>query len=310
MSALSLAQLRALEAVAAEGALLAAVERLGRSHPELHAVLSRLEREAGFVLFDRTSPRLALTQSGAAFLSRLRRVLDGLVEAPEDHDLPRRQPALAPPDQSVLRVVIGELTSLSDVAGLLQDVLAGDAQTRVSLQVAALSAPWDSLIEGRCDVILHHGPRGDDRFETLALGPVRVLPVAAPGFVPASHGAALIARMPDLVQCVIEQPGAGPKASADFRQPGARVFSVSDQAMKRHVVLQGLAWGMLPEKLVVDDLREGRLVQLGQGVFRMASANLIAARLAGKPHSPAARRLWAALQQSRTPINLPIRLRA
>lgn len=309
MSALTFAQLRALEAVVAEGSLLAAAERLGRSYPELNWALARLEREAGFALFDRSFSRLTLTPAGASFLARLRRVLTEAAELPEDdYTPPPIQPA--PADDTALRVVVGELCSIPELTRLLARIMANDGQTRLSVRMEHLSAPWDSLIQDRADIILHHGPHGDDRFETLSLGPVRVLPVARPGYLPKLNAGALIAQLPDLVQCVID-PGAGETATGnDFRQAGSRVLAVTDQAMKRELVLQGLAWGMLPEPLVEADLRAGRLVLLGQGVFHIGSANLIAVRKAGRRHGSAATRLWSALQQLRPKLGLVMQAQA
>jgi hypothetical protein len=42
---------------------------------DLHTAIGNIERQVGFALFDRSSYRLALTDKGAAFLSRARRVL-------------------------------------------------------------------------------------------------------------------------------------------------------------------------------------------------------------------------------------------
>jgi DNA-binding transcriptional LysR family regulator len=54
MTPLSLAQLRAFEAIVSEGSLQAAAIKLGRTHPTLHTALNNMEQTIGFKLFDRT----------------------------------------------------------------------------------------------------------------------------------------------------------------------------------------------------------------------------------------------------------------
>ena len=67
MAPLSLAQLRVLDAVVAAGSLQAAAVRLHRTHPTLHASLSKMEQALGFKLFDRSAYRLRLTREGAHY---------------------------------------------------------------------------------------------------------------------------------------------------------------------------------------------------------------------------------------------------
>lgn len=55
-----------------------AAERLGMAQPPLSRAISRLERRMGVRLLERSSRRVALTDTGAMFLADSRRVLDSL----------------------------------------------------------------------------------------------------------------------------------------------------------------------------------------------------------------------------------------
>jgi len=296
MIPLSLAQLRTLDAIVSEGSLQAAAIKLGRTHPTLHTALNSMEQAIGFKLFDRAGYRLALTPDGAAFLQRARRVLS------EMDDLKAFAEHVAAGEESELRVVVGDLSPLPEMLGLLKTFFAAHPQTRLHLQFETLSAPWQLLIDDEVDLILHHVPDGDTRFEALPLRRVTVIPVAAPGFLLFPIAAATVERMRDLVQCVIRDSATNPQPGNYFVLEGARTCTVSDQMMKKEVIVQGLAWGHMPDYLVADEIADGRLISFANEYFRGSVVRLVAARKVGRPRGPIAVKLWDALRaQSRRP---------
>jgi DNA-binding transcriptional LysR family regulator len=294
MIPLSLAQLRTFDAIVSEGSLQAAAIKLGRTHPTLHNALNNMEQTIGFKLFDRTGYRLSLTRDGAAFLQRARRVLS------EMDDLKAFAEHVAAGEESELRVVVGDLSPLPEMLGLLKAFFAVHPQTRLHLQFETLSAPWELLVNDQVDLILHHVPDGDAQFETLPLRRVTLIPVAAPGFMPFPIAEATVERMRDLVQCVIRDSATNPPPRNYFVLEGARTCTVSDQMMKKEVIVQGLGWGHMPDYLVADELADGRLISFANEYFRGGVVRLVAARKLGRPHGPIATKLWDALRaQSR-----------
>jgi DNA-binding transcriptional LysR family regulator len=286
----SVAQLRVVDAVVAAGSLQAAAARLNRTHPTLHTSLAKMEETLGFKLFDRRGYRLALTKEGAAFLTRARRVLTEMT------DLQTYAARIAAGEESELRVVIGDLSPLAKMLSLLRTFFAAHPQTHLHLRFETLSAPWQLLAEDEVDLILHHVEHGDARFETLPLGRVAIIPVAAPGFLPFPTADATVERMREFVQCVIRDSAKNPTPRSYFVLDGARTWTVSDQMMKKEVILQGLGWGHMPDYLVADELAAGTLVSFANRYFRGGAVPLVAARKVGKPHGPIASKLWEALR--------------
>lgn len=80
-SYLSLRQLRAFEAVAAEGSFTRAAQRLFLTQSALSVLIRDIEKELGVALFDRHTRRVELTEAGHAFLPDVRRMLNELSEA-------------------------------------------------------------------------------------------------------------------------------------------------------------------------------------------------------------------------------------
>jgi DNA-binding transcriptional LysR family regulator len=79
--AIDLDQLRTFVAVAEVGGLSAAAETLNLSLPAISRRLTALEDELGIHLLERSTRRVALTQTGREFLPRARRLLDELEES-------------------------------------------------------------------------------------------------------------------------------------------------------------------------------------------------------------------------------------
>ena len=81
---MELRHLRYFVAVAEEGSVTRAAERLGMQQPPLGQQVKALEDELGVRLFDRAPKRIALNASGQVFLKHARDLLAGAEEAVED----------------------------------------------------------------------------------------------------------------------------------------------------------------------------------------------------------------------------------
>jgi len=291
-NALTLAQLRVIDAVVAAGSLQAAATRLGRTHPTLLTTIANLESQIGFPLFDRRGYRLKLTGRGEAFLGQARRVLREMA------DLADYAGQLAAAEEPPLRVVIGDLSPLPEMLKLLRRFFDKRRATQLHLSFEALSGPWETLLADEADLMLHHVEQSDPRFETIQLQRVRLIPVVAPGFLPFPIAEATPERMRDLTQCIIRDSVKALPAKSYYILEGARSCTVSDQLMKKEVILQGFGWGHMPDFLIRAELRDGRLLSFANRYFRGGEITLAAARRSGRRHGPAAEALWQMLREA------------
>jgi DNA-binding transcriptional LysR family regulator len=135
--------------------------------------------------------------------------------------------------------------------------------------------------------------KSDPRLEFIDLLVVDVVPVVAPGFLRFPITEAITPEaMRDYVQCVIRDSARHTPSRQYFLVEGARTWTVSDQLMKRELILQGMGWGHMPRHLIKDDLREGRLLAVSGKHLKGGRAELVAARRRDAPHGPIAQRLW------------------
>ena len=287
MSYPTLQQLICFDAVATEGSFQAAAAKLDRTHPTVFTAVKNLEAQLGLDLLDRSDYRVTLTAAGRSFHERARTLLQD-AKALRDYAT-----QLAMGEESALTVVIGDLCPLGETLALLRRFFDACPQTRLHLHFEAISGPWERLFAGEADLIIHHIDKGDTRLEYIDLFAVEVVPVVAPSFLKFPISQAITPeRMRDYVQCVIRDTAERAAPRDYFLVEGARSWTVSDQLMKKELILQGMGWGHMPRVLVAEELRAGTLLSIAGRHFKGATSEIVAARRRDAPHGPIAARLW------------------
>jgi DNA-binding transcriptional LysR family regulator len=284
---LTIQQLQCFDAVVTAGSYQAAADRLMRTQPSISAAVKNLEAQLGLTLLDRSGYRVTLTAAGRSFHERARVFL---------HDLQRLRDharTLAMGEESDLTVVVGDLCPFPQTLGLLRRFFDGCPGTRLHLHFEAISGPWERLFDGEADLILHHIDKADPRLEYIDLFAVKLVPVVAPNFLRFPISRAITPeQMRDYVQCVIRDTARHRAPRDYYLLEGTRSWTVSDQLMKRELILQGMGWGHMPRYLVERDLRARRLLPISGRHFRGGQIELVAARRRDVPHGPIADRLW------------------
>jgi DNA-binding transcriptional LysR family regulator len=284
---LTLHQLQCFDAVVSEGGFQAAADKLLRTQPTVFVAVKNLEAQLGLVLLDRSGYRVALTDAGREFHERARVFLQEL------RGLQNHARQLAMGEETELRVVIGDLCPVPRVLALLREFFDQHAATRLHLHVEAIAGPWERLFDGEADLIVHHVDKADPRLEFVDLGAVRLIPVVAPGFLDRPLTRDITPQqLRDRVQCVIRDTARRASGRSYYLIEGARSWTVPDQLMKKEIILQGAAWGHLPDFLVDQELRDGRLLSIAGRHLQGGRVELTAARRRDVVHGPVAGRLW------------------
>ncbi|HEY2618059.1 MAG TPA: LysR family transcriptional regulator [Acetobacteraceae bacterium] len=285
-------QLVCFDAVVTEGSFQAAAEKIRRAQPSVSLAVKNLESQVGLNLLDRSGYRVSLTEAGRSFHQRTRAFLAELLT------LKHHAAQLAMGEEGELRVVIGDLCPLAPTLALLRRFFDGCPGTRLHLHFEAIAGPWERLFDGEADLILHYIDKRDARLEFIDLFPVRLVPVVAPGFIgfPVSRSIKP-EQMRDHVQCVIRDTARHSAPQNYYLVAGARSWTVSDQLMKRELILQGMGWGHMPRYLVEQDLRDRRLLDITGRHLQGGTIEIVAARRRELPHGPIANRLWRYIEE-------------
>ena len=280
-------QLQCFDAVVTEGSFQAAAEIMRRAQPSVSLAVRNLEAQLGLSLLDRSGYRVSLTEAGRSFHGRARVFLHEL------RALKTHASQLAMGEESELRVVIGDLCPLPENLALLRRFFDSCPATRLHLHFEAISGPWERLFDEEADLILHHIDKSDPRFEYMDLFKVRLIPVVSPAFLRFPISRAITPEaMRDYVQCVIRDTARRSPPQDYYLLEGARSWTVSDQLMKKELIVQGMGWGHLPHYLIEQELNDGGLLPITGEYFKGGHVELVAARRRDAPHGPIANRLW------------------
>ncbi|WP_370600565.1 LysR family transcriptional regulator [Pseudomonas nitroreducens] len=287
----TLHDLHCFDAVVEAGGFQAAAQRLHRSHPAIFAAVARLEGQLGFELLDRSGYRVGLTAAGASFHRRAQGLLRELGSL-RDHAA-----HLAAGEESELRVVLGDFCPRPALLEKLARFFAEEPQTRLQLYFESVSGPLERLLDDDADLILHRVDKADPRLEWIDLGDVDFVPVIAPTLLPDRENVTP-EHLRALTQCVMRDSARHSPPVDYFTLDGAPQCTVPDQAMKKELVLHGLAWSHLPRHLIEEELAAGRLRDLSGAQLPGRREELVAARRRDRSHGPVAQRLWRFLQQA------------
>jgi DNA-binding transcriptional LysR family regulator len=293
MEKFTLQELLCLDAVISEGGFQAAADKLNRTHSAVFAAVTKLEKQVALKLLDRSGYRIELTEEGRAFHRSSARVLR------EASGLARQALQLAGGEESELTICIGDLCPLPRTFALLGKCLRAAPTIDLHLVHESITGPWERLLDGEVDLILHHVHAADSRIEWRALFDVDIVPVAAPGFLPWPVTELTPEKMTGVAQCVLRDSSRREASRSYFVVEGARKVTTSDQPQKRAAIVAGMGWGHMPLHLVEADLVAGTLISLEGGHLKRSRQTIVAARLRQTTHGVMAARFWESLGDAR-----------
>jgi DNA-binding transcriptional LysR family regulator len=170
--------LTAFVSVADQRSFVAAARALETSPPAITRAVAALERHLGVTLFHRSTRAVSLTDEGAAFLDRARRILVDLREAEQivmgGRSVPRGQLYVSAP------VMFGRLHVLPVIGALLAH------HDGLSARMMLLDRNVRIVEEG-IDIAVRIGALADSALRVVAIGSVQQTIVASPAYL-AEHG--------------------------------------------------------------------------------------------------------------------------
>ncbi|HEY4016705.1 MAG TPA: LysR family transcriptional regulator [Polyangiaceae bacterium] len=296
LEGVTIEQLRTLRAVAEAGSFSAAARRLGRVQAAVSQSIERLETQLGLRLFDRSGRAARLTRHGEAIVSAAANVVGGVLALEE------LVGSLKQGVETTLSIVVDVMFPTTALVGFAKDfakehpsvelLLHSDVLSAVSACVREKRAAWGVAIEDADLSDLDRRPIAD----------VRLIPVAARAHPLAKRAGAIETPMlSGAVQIVLgEHRGEGKRGSGDLGVFSSRTWLVVDLATKHALIAGGLGWGTMPEHVVREDLRAGRLVELSLEVWGSTAPrrSLVLVWKRGTSMGPVAR--WAQERLSKT----------
>ncbi len=254
----TLDQIAVFLAIVETGSFAGAGRKLGRATSVISYAISNLENQLGLSLFVRAgTAKPKLTEAGRAILSDSRGLaiaLDGLLA---------KARGLTQGLEAEVSLVVDVMLPACLVVKALDEFSRKFPTVALRLRVEALGAVTQAVIEGAAAFGIS-GPL-ELASDLLARGPagsVRLLPVAAPAH-PLAQMTGLISAgaARDHIQLVLTDRSRL-TADRDFGVLAVKSWRLADLGAKHALLLAGLGWGNMPEPMVEEDIRRGRLVAL------------------------------------------------
>jgi DNA-binding transcriptional LysR family regulator len=257
LEGVTIEQLRTLAAVASAGSFSAAARKLGRVQAAVSQSIDRLEAQLGLRLFDRSGRVPRLTAHGEAVVAAAARTL-GDVEALDD-----LVASLKRGEETALRIVVDVMFPTDSLVAFAREFGALHPTIELVLFTEVLSAVTAHVREKRSTFGIAVEDADMKDLDRRAVADVRLVSVAAPAHALARRqGPIDAAGLADAVQIVLGEHRHEAEQGDDHGVLSPRHWRVVDLATKHALIAGGLGWGHMPEHVVRDDLRAGRLVAL------------------------------------------------
>lgn len=247
-----ISDIQAFVKIAELGSFSSAAKELRMPKSTLSRRITRHEDRLGVQLFVRTTRKVTLTEMGEVYYRHCQQIVADIEEA-EDAI---RQSQSVP--SGTLKVTGPSFNGGQFMARLTADFLKTYPDVRLEM---TLTNRYVNLIDEGFDVALRGGVLKDSTLVARRLSAVRIVLIASPEYL-ARRGTPK--RPEDLTKhdcLVLDNPG------ADRRWPtlhgGSVAVSgpllVNDLDILRQAALKGLGIARIPENVVIQDIKEGRL---------------------------------------------------
>lgn len=253
----TLDQLRVFVAVIDCGSFSRAARELHRTQSVISYTIANLEAQLNVALFDRSKRKPTLTEAGKAVLADARTV--GLkVDA-----MRARAKMLALGLEAEVSIAVDVMYPNYALVSALQAFQRQFPTVGLRLRIEALGAVQHLVSERICQIGIT-GPMLDfpDTYQHQQLGYITMIPVAAPAHPLAQIDGVIpteIAR--DHTQLVLTDRSQL-TAGQNFGVIAVRDWRLGDLGAKHMLLLAGLGWGSMPEEMIREDLKNGKLVHL------------------------------------------------
>jgi DNA-binding transcriptional LysR family regulator len=259
MIGISLRQLEVFVAVAGEGSVRAAAERLHLSQPALSMALAELESQLGVALFDRQRGRLFLSERGRDALPLAQEILERTIE-------------LKRSAQGQGAVLDGELRlGASNTIGnyLVGDLLGAFAAAHPQVSIRLAVDNTDAIVKGVLDHALDLGCVEG----AVAHADIEALPWREDELVICTRPDHALARRKRLraddfagARWILREDGSGTRAMTEHilasLPPGRTVLELGQSEAIKQAVIAGLGIACLPAVAVADAIKAQRLTAL------------------------------------------------
>ena len=287
---MTLEQLEIFKTVVSEGSFRAAADKLWKTQPAISIAIKKLEAEFGLSFFDRKNYRATLTESGKAFHEKCISVLH------ESDQLRALGKHLSKGEEPFIKISINIVCPIPDILVFIRCFFENYPNTQPEIFFDVLKGSIERLDQELVDISLSALAPDESRYEKVFLGSTKLIPVAAPGFIPNKTAQAIPdSTLKALTQIIVSDSSTKRESKKYHVLPGGKSWTVNSMHVKKEIILAGMGWGSLPEYLIKEELKNGALSPINSEGIPPLDINIHALRLKNRIHGPVNELLWQSL---------------
>ncbi|MBM7035689.1 LysR family transcriptional regulator [Vibrio ulleungensis] len=251
---LTLEALHIIDAIDRRGSFTAAAEELDRVPSSLSYQIQKLEQELDIVIYDRSGHRAKLTKAGTLLLQKGRLLLSAA------NQLVDEACAIANGWELDLTIAYDGIVPVKTFFPLV-DALAKKSATQLKFQEEILAGSWESLSEGRADLLVTPVINVDNpQYKMLPIGAIEMVWVAAADhYVHKRSGIFdLEAQRKYRIIAIADTARSKPTKSINILDKQDRL-TVSNFSAKVDALSNGLGIGTLPNSVAAPLIERGVL---------------------------------------------------
>jgi DNA-binding transcriptional LysR family regulator len=281
---LSLDQIQCLKAIQESGSMNAAAERLHKAKSAISYTLKKLEEQLGFTVVDRSEYRIRLTAKGEAFLHKAEKILEQM-ESLEAEVL-----QIASGLESRVRMSATAIFPLTKLTPVLKQLMSEFPSTELTFHREILSGER-MLREDQVDIAIFENLQNSLDLEAKLIDRIHLQLVVAK-----DHPFLKIPKQKQNLEGLLSYPHVIQRSTLPTEltmgiPERSKKWTVSDLDSKRDLILNGLGWGRLPQHLIEEDLKLGRLTLLPHLNYDHR-VDIYLCKKKSKPFGPVTQKIW------------------
>lgn len=278
-------QIKNFIAIVEHGGFKAAAEQLHKSQPAVSVSIKNLEEELGILLFTRDDYRPKLTSAGEAFYQQALKTNESFEELQIlGHELSQGI-------ESELTLALDAVVPLHYLGPGLQQFFA-PKKTQLNLSIEVLEGSYYLLENNLAQIAIAPILENHESIQVIPLFTVKMIPVISTML----HKDPLYKDLLKIPQIVVKSSQR--ESAKNFGIEKGKKWYVTDHSLKAHLIKNSLGWGRLPEHLVSEDLKKGKLTKLESATLEVSLVHVGLMRSLKWPLGVVGQQLWEMLRTS------------
>lgn len=249
-------KIKCFQAVIDTGSFAKAAHKLFKAKSAVLYSVKTLEDQLGFSLIDRSEYRSKITPQGEAFLFRCQKVIQNMSELDEYAKL------IASGVEMKLKISASGIFNINVLYPILKETMSVFPSTEIVFQREILSG--EKMLKRRdVDLAIFENLRNKKEFDFKLIDTAKLVLVIAK-----DHSFLTLPVEQQTQKNLYKYPQIIQRSTIRDEESHVGVhkeslkWMVTDTPSKREIILNGLGWGRLPEHIVADDIKAGRLAHL------------------------------------------------